>query len=67
MTIEHTIRIFAGAFILISLALGFWVHSGWFFFTAFVGINLIQSAFSKWCLLESILKKYVFKTSQKAV
>ena len=54
---ERWIRLAAGAFILISLALGVWVHPNWLFFTAFVGLNLFQSALTRWCLLESILKK----------
>ena len=47
----------AGAFVLISLALGHWVHPGWFLFTAFVGLNLFQSAFTNWCPLMTILKR----------
>ncbi len=57
MTIEHTIRAIAGTFILISLALAVWVNIHWLWFTAFVGVNLLQSAFTKWCLMEDILKK----------
>lgn len=57
MTTEKYIRIFAGSFVLISLALGYWVHHGWFFFTAFVGLNLIQSAFTGFCPLEMILRR----------
>ena len=66
MTLEHTIRMLAGTFILASLSLGYWVHNGWYLFTAFVGLNLIQSAFTKWCLAESILKKLVFKVQKSA-
>ncbi len=62
MSIEHIIRLFAGSFILISLSLGYWVNEYWYFFTAFVGLNLIQSSFTKWCLLESILKKIMQKS-----
>ncbi|MFQ5605943.1 MAG: DUF2892 domain-containing protein [bacterium] len=61
MTMEHTIRAVAGSFILISLTLGYFVSPYWFLFTAFVGANLLQSAFSKWCLLEDILKKTVYR------
>jgi len=57
MTIDRLLRMTAGAFVLISLALGFWVHPGWFYFTAFVGLNLFQSAFTNWCPLMAILKK----------
>ncbi|MGA2221293.1 MAG: DUF2892 domain-containing protein [Verrucomicrobiia bacterium] len=57
MTIERYIRIIAGSFILISLALAHWVSPYWLWFTAFVGANLLQSGFTKWCLMEDILKK----------
>ncbi len=57
MTIENAIRVIAGAFVLGSLALGRWVSPWWFLFTAFVGANLIQSAFTGFCPMEIILKK----------
>jgi hypothetical protein len=57
MSIEQYIRMIAGSFILLSLALAHWVHPNWLWFTAFVGANLLQSAFTKWCLMEIILKK----------
>jgi len=57
MTTERLVRIFAGAFVLASLALGIWVSQNWFWFTAFVGANLFQSGFTRICPLESILKK----------
>ena len=47
----------AGAFILISLLLAVKVNADWLWFTAFVGANLFQSAFTKWCLMEVILGK----------
>jgi Protein of unknown function (DUF2892) len=49
------IRRFAGVFILLSVALGYWVHPGWFAFTAFVGFNLLQSSVTGFCPLEKIL------------
>ena len=55
-TMEQKIRAIAGTFILLSLALGFWVNPYWFLFTAFVGVNLIQSSFTGWCLMEDILR-----------
>ena len=55
MSLHHKIRLIAGTFILASLALGWWVHPAWLLFTAFVGINLIQSAITRWCLMETIL------------
>lgn len=57
MKMEHMIRIIAGTFILVSLALGTWVNHYWYLFTAFVGANLFQSGFTKWCLMEDILRK----------
>lgn len=57
MRMEHYIRAIAGTFILVTLGLA-WVHSRyWLLFTAFVGLNLLQSAFTKWCLMEDILSK----------
>lgn len=64
--IERTIRAIAGIFILTSLALGYYVSPYWFLFTAFVGLNLLQSSVTKWCLMEDLLKKFVFRTSVKA-
>lgn len=56
MTRERLIRLIAGSFVLVSLALGWWVSPYWFLFTAFVGLNLFQSALTKWCLMEDILR-----------
>jgi hypothetical protein len=57
MTLENLIRAIAGSFVLISLALGYLHSPYWHLFTAFVGVNLLQSAFTRWCLMEDILKK----------
>jgi hypothetical protein len=57
MTIHRILRLVAGSFVLISLALGQWVSPNWYYFTAFVGLNLLQSAFTNWCPLITILKK----------
>lgn len=57
MTVNDWIHVLAGLFIMISLALGYWVHQYWFFFTAFVGANLFQFGLSKVCPLGLILKK----------
>jgi hypothetical protein len=56
------VRIIGGSFILISLALGvpespLFVSKYWLWFTAFVGANLLQSGFTRWCLMESIVRK----------
>ena len=57
MTIDNKIRAFAGTFILISLALSKIHDPNWIYFTAFVGANLLQSSFTKFCPLEIVLKK----------
>ena len=57
MTIDESLRAIAGTFILLSLVLGTWVHPGFYLFTAFVGLNLLQSSFSKWCPMMAILRK----------
>jgi Protein of unknown function (DUF2892) len=57
MNVERYIRLIAGAFILLSLALGYWVNQYWFLFTAFVGLNLFQSAFTNWCPMMIFLRK----------
>jgi len=55
---DNIIRRFAGAFVLASLALGWWVHPAWLLFTAFVGLNLLQSSFTAVCPLERILGRF---------
>ena len=57
MTMENAIRAIAGTFVMVSLALGYLVSPYWHLFTAFVGANLFQSAFTKWCLMENILRR----------
>jgi len=54
-------RVVVGSFILISLLLSIYVNQNWLWFTAFIGVNLIQSALTKWCLLETILSKLGLK------
>lgn len=60
MKMEQMIRAIAGLFILVSLILGYLVSPYWYLFTAFVGVNLFQSAFTGLCPMENILEK-VFK------
>jgi len=55
--INRYIRAIAGLFIIASVLLGMYVHPNWLWFTVFVGANLFQSAFTRWCLMEDILKK----------
>ena len=56
MTVERWLRLIAGTFILLSLALGYWVSQYFYLFTAFVGLNLLQSAFSNWCPMMAVLR-----------
>jgi hypothetical protein len=57
MTVERGLRMLSGFFILLSLALGYWVNPYWYLFTAFVGLNLLQSAFTNWCPAMFFLRK----------
>ena len=57
MTVERAVRLMAGSFVLLSLALGYWVSPYWFLFTAFVGLNLLQSGLTNWCPAMTILRK----------
>lgn len=57
MNVETALRGIAGLFVLLSVALGYFVHPYWFLFTAFVGLNLLQSAFTGWCPMMAILRK----------
>ena len=57
MTIERSLRLIAGTFILASLALGHWVSPYWYLFTAFVGLNLFQSGFTNWCPMMAFLSR----------
>ena len=57
MNVERSLRLIAGSFVLATLALG-WFVSPWFFlFTAFVALNLIQSAFTNWCPMMTVLRR----------
>lgn len=57
MKINDYLRAIAGFFIVLSVALGYFVHPGFYLFTAFVGLNLFQSAFTHWCPMISILRR----------
>jgi hypothetical protein len=57
MHVERMLRLIAGAFVVASVVLGYYVHPGFFVFTAFVGLNLFQSAFSNWCPMMTFLKR----------
>jgi hypothetical protein len=57
MTVDRYLRMIAGAFVMLSLALGYWVNPYWYLFTGFVGLNLFQSAFTNLCPMMTILRK----------
>jgi hypothetical protein len=54
---ERIVRTVAGAFVLMSITLAYYFNLNWLWFTAFVGVNLIQSSFTGFCPLEKILDK----------
>ncbi len=57
MNVNRWLRLIAGALVLISVALGTWVNPNWYWFTAFGGLNLFQSAFTNWCPMMTFLRK----------
>jgi DUF2892 family protein len=57
MSIERYLRLIAGAFVVLSVVLGYWISPYWLLFTAFVGLNLFQSAFTNWCPMMAFLRK----------
>jgi Protein of unknown function (DUF2892) len=57
MTLEPMLRLIAGAFVTASVLLGMYVHPYFFWFTIFVGLNLVQSAFTNWCPMMTILRR----------
>ncbi|WP_150051435.1 MULTISPECIES: YgaP family membrane protein [Methylomonas] len=62
MSIDRLVMAFAGSFILLSLALAHWHSPNWLWFTAFVGANLLQAAFTGFCPLAIVLKKFGVKS-----
>ena len=62
MTIERCLRAIAGSFVLLSVLLAYYHSQYWLFLTAFVGLNLLQSAFTNWCPMITILKKLGVKS-----
>ncbi|MBA6341857.1 DUF2892 domain-containing protein [Colwellia sp. MB02u-10] len=61
MTLNEALRLIAGIMILISLYLAVTYSQNWLWFTAFIGLNLLQSSFTKWCLMMTFLKKMGLK------
>ena len=56
MKLNEMLRAIGGFFVLLSVALGWWVHPAFYLFTAFVGLNLLQSAFTCWCPMMALLR-----------
>jgi len=54
---HYLIRRIAGTFVLLSLVLGYWVSPWFYLFTAFVGLNLLQSSFTRWCPIERVFEE----------
>ena len=67
MNVDRYLRMIAGFFVMLSVALGYWVSPYWFLFTAFVGLNLFQSAFTNWCPMMTFLRKLGVKDITAAV
>lgn len=61
MTVEQAVRGLAGVFVLVSVGLGYWVHPGYLLFTAFVGLNLLQSSVSGTCPAMLVFRKLGLK------
>lgn len=57
MRMERWIRLIAGAFVTLSVTLSYYHSPYWLIFTLFVGVNLMQSAITQWCLMEKILAR----------
>jgi hypothetical protein len=57
MSVERWLRLIAGAFVMLSVGLGYWVSPWWHLFTAFVGLNLFQSGFSNWCPMMNLRRR----------
>ncbi len=57
MNVDRYLRLIAGLIVMLTVALGLWHDPRWFYFTAFVGLNLFQSAFTNWCPMMTILRK----------
>ncbi len=61
MTVTNALHVIVGIFVMASVALGYYVHPGFFAFTFFVGANLFQSGFTNWCLMAILLRKVGLK------
>jgi hypothetical protein len=66
MTVERALRLIAGAFVVLSVLLGMYVNTAFLWFTTFVGLNLLQSAFTNWCPMMVILRKSGLRDADRA-
>mgnify|MGYP000456292298 CR=1 FL=1 len=57
MTVNEALRLIAGAFVLISILLAHFLHPAWLLFTGLIALNLMQSAFTGWCPMMTLLRK----------
>lgn len=64
MTVEQALRLIAGALVLISIALGHYASPYFFLFTLFIALNLMQSAFTNWCPMMTLLRKLGLRDTQ---
>lgn len=62
MTLDRSVMLFAGCMVLLSVALTLWVSSYFIWFTAFIGVNLIQSSMTGWCPAAIVFKKLGIRT-----
>jgi hypothetical protein len=67
MTVERYLRLIAGAFVLLSVAFGYYVSPYGFLFTAFVGLNLMQSGLTNWCPMMTFLRRLGAKDAERCV
>jgi len=65
MTVQRAVHLLAGTMVLASVALGYYVSPYWYLLTAFVGLNLFQSAFTNWCPAMSIFRALGLKDSTR--
>ena len=64
MRLDRAVLAFAGVMTLLSVALTYWVHPAWAWFTVFIGLNLIQSAFTGFCPAAFVFRKLGFKPGE---
>ena len=66
MTVERALRLIAGVFVALSVVLGIYLNASFLWFTLFVGLNLLQSAFTNWCPMMVILRRMGLRNTSAA-